>query len=125
MIGDLGGIDQHRLAGLVLAVEHAQRIGVAALQALRAQLAGVRVEKLDQQLEVCRPAVGVADRVQLQLVGGDARRRAYQRVLERDHLGVDRRVLGPEHLDAELVVLAEAPALHRGVAKHGRRRTSS
>ena len=95
----------------VLAVEHAQRVGLAPLAALVVELVDAGVDELDEQLPR-RPGRQVASPIefssQLEL------RHAAQpvpAVLQRDHLGVDRRVGRADHLDAELVVLAGAAAL--------------
>ena len=70
------------------------------------------VEPRAEPLDVGRPAVAVADRVQLELVVGDAEI-AEQRVVEMEHLGVERGVVGADRLDRELPVLAIAPATGR------------
>ena len=64
-----------------------------------------------EQRAVGRAAGRVADRVELQLEAVEQAELAEPGRLQRDHLGVDGRVVGAERLDAELPVLAVAAAL--------------
>ena len=120
VVGDRGRRGEHGLAGLVLAVEHPQRVRVAAFEALLAELGAVRIEERGQKLDVGGPADLVPDRVYEQPQAGHRDVRVPAR-LERDQLGVDRGILAPDRLGTELVVLPEAPPLHRVVAEHGHR----
>ena len=79
------------------------------------------VQPCGQALDVRGPTLGVADRVQQQLVVRDSQA-GKQLVVELDHLGVDRRVGGADRLDGELPVLAVAAALRRRVPVHRRDR---
>jgi hypothetical protein len=88
-----------------------KRIAVPPLAALLAQLVPVLVDELHQQLDVGRPADGVADRVQLQAQAGHAAA-PVPPALQGDHLGIDGGIVRADHLHAELVVLARPAALH-------------
>ena len=76
---------------------------------------GVLLEPGPQPVEIGGPAFSVADGVQLEPVVGDAEA-AEQRVVELDHLRIERGVLGADRLDIQLPVLAEAPLLRTPVA---------
>ena len=101
------------LHALVLHVEDAQRRGRALRARLGVELGLVLVEPGGEPLDVRRPAVGVADRVEVEHAVPDAEPVGQRRV-ELDDLGVDRRVVGADRLDRELPVLA-VPALLRAV----------
>ena len=75
------------------------------------------VEPPGKSLDVCRTAVGVADRVDLEHVVGHADA-AQELCVELDHLGVDRRIVGTDRLDRELPVLAVTAALRPVVPPH-------
>ena len=75
------------------------------------------VEPAIQPLEVGRPALSVTDRVELELEAGHAQP-PEQVGVQRDQLGVDRRIVGADCLHRELPVLAEAAALRRRVTPH-------
>ena len=75
------------------------------------------VEPALEPLEVGGPALTVADRVELKLVLRDVQP-AQDVCVQRDQLGVDRRVVGADRLDRELPVLAVAAALRRRIAVH-------
>ena len=68
-----------------------------------------------QALEVRGPALGVADRVELEPVLGDPEP-AEERVVQLDDLGVAGRVVGADRLDVELPVLAKPALLRSAVA---------
>ena len=106
-------------AAFDLAVEGAQRVGGGALAALAAELVGVALEELAQQLDVGRPALGVAHAVDGQREVADLEL-VVDLAEHGDDLGVDHGVVGAQRFGAELVVLAVAPGLGALVAEHGR-----
>ena len=77
------------------------------------------VEPDVQPLDVVRPALLVADRVELQLPFGDADP-AQELDVQLDELGIDRGVGGTDRLDRPLPVFAIAAAAGRAVAVHRR-----
>ena len=79
----------------------------------------MRVQPLVQPLHVGGPAVCIADRVQEQLVLGDADGPEQFRI-ELDHLRVDERIGASDHLERQLVVLAVAAPAGPAVAIHRR-----
>jgi len=81
------------------------------------ELASVPLEPFVQLLEICRSAVPVTDRVQLEPPTVDAEP-PQQLGVELDHLRVERRVVGAHSLDVQLPELAELSALRRGVPVH-------
>ena len=121
-------VDEQRRVGELgpdlgaLVVEHAQRVE------LRAPAGGlVEVEPgevLAQQVAVGRAAVGVAQRGQLQPVAAQAER-AEALVGHGDDLGVQRRVVDADRLDADLLQLPVAPGLGPLVAEERARRSAA
>ena len=79
---------------------------------------GVLLEPGPQPVEIRGPAFSVADGVQLEPVVGDPEA-GEQRVVELDHLRIERGVLGADRLDIQLPVLAEASLLRTPVAVDG------
>ena len=106
-------LDRSRLRRDV--VQRAERIAGCLVARCLVQFGRVLFEPRLQALEVGGPALGVPDRVQLEPVLGRAEPRE-QRVVELDHLGVERGILRPDRLDVELPVLAVAALLRTAVA---------
>ena len=102
-----------RLRGDV--VERAQRITRRLLACAVVEVAGVLLEPGPQAFEVRGPALGVADRVELETVLVDPEP-TEERVVQLDHLGVAGRVVRADRLDVELPVLAKAALLRSAVA---------
>ena len=120
MVGDQRGAADDLLVALVLGVEDAQRVDVEPRLRVLRELAAEALEVLDEQRPIGRTARPVADRVELQLEAAQQAELAEPGRLQRDHLGIDGRVVRAERLDAELPVLAVATALGAGVAEHRR-----
>ncbi len=93
------GVDQLGLHLGPLVVEHPQRVDRRARPGLVVQVQPL--QEADQQLAVLRPARGVAQRGQLQVVVGEPEA-AEPRVGERDELGVQGGVVDAEGLHADL-----------------------
>ena len=118
---DLRRVGQGRLHLFALHVEDAQRRRRPLLPRLVVEHVFVFVQPGVEPLEVGRPAVAIADRVQLQPVVRHAEP-PKQFVVELDQLGVDGGVVRADRFDGRLVVLAEAAFLRRRVAVHRRNR---
>ena len=115
-VDEHGALARHRNAVRVLAVEHAQWILVPRLLVLVAQSVDVGRQMCAQLFHV-RGATGrVAHRVDEESKTGEADR-LVETVSQRDDFDVHGGVLGAEHLDAELVVLAVTALLGTLVAK--------
>src|SRR5690606_24600482 len=97
-----------------LVVEHPQRIELGAAAGLLVQRQ--REEELLEQLAVAGTAGVVAERGDLEPEAVEAER-AEARVGDRDDLGVQRRVVDADGLDADLLQLAVAPGLGTLVAE--------
>ena len=108
------------LVALVLGVEDAQRIDVEARLRVLRELAAEALQIGHEQRAIGRAAGAVADRVELELEAVEQPELGEPGRLQRDHLGVDGRIVRAERLDAELPVLAVAAALGAGVAEHRR-----
>ena len=110
---DHRGLAQHLLNRrwlLVEIVEHAEWVRHGLLARRCVQALGVRLEPRPELLEVGRTTVPASDRVELELVPGHPEP-VQQRVVELDHLGVERRIVGADRLDGQLPELAVAAAL--------------
>ncbi len=81
----------------------------------------VLLQPLAEARDVRGPAFPAADRVERQAELRDSEP-SEQRVVELDHLGVDRRVVRPDRLDGQLPVLPETATLRRRIPVHGRDR---
>ena len=108
------------LVALVLGVEDAQRVDVEPRLRVLRELAAEALEVVHEQRAVGGPAGAVADRVELELEAVEQAELGVPGRLQRDHLGVDGRVVRAERLHAELPVLAVAAALGPRVAEHRR-----
>ena len=118
-LADLGSLLEGSAHLRVLDVEDLQGAGRPLVAGLLVEELGVRVQPLVQPLHVGGPAVCIADRVQEQLVLGDADGPEQFRI-ELDHLRVDDRVAASDHLERQLVVLAVAAPAGAAVAIHRR-----
>ena len=121
LLGDVGEVVQHqRCRGRHLAhvralvVEHPQRVDLGAAPGVLVEVEAE--QELLQQLPVLRPARLVAE-------GGDLQpepvepQRPETRVGDRDDLGVQRGIVDPDRLDADLLQLAVPPGLRTLVAE--------
>ena len=116
-LADLRRALEQLLHAFALDVEHAQRRRRPLRARLVVQLGVVLVEPVREPFDVRRPALLVADRVQLERVPRYLE--ALQQVgVELDHLGVDGRVVGADRLDRELPVLAVPSLLRTVVPPH-------
>ena len=120
-LADLRRIPERSADGLVLDVEDAQRARRTLLLRVVVEDVHVLVEPLVQTLHVGRPAVAVADRVELELVSRHAEI-AEQHVVVVDDLGVDCGIRRADALERQLVMLAKPAALWSRVAVHRRDR---
>ena len=120
-LADLRCAGERRTDAGALDVEHAERARRALLPRFVVERRVVRVEPLDELLDVGRAAVRVADRVELQLPLLHAEPPEHLDV-QLDHLCVDRRVVGADRLDRLLPMLAIAALLRRRVPVHRRLR---
>ena len=116
-VTDLGCSCEHALDTVALHVEHTQRSRGTLGAGLIVQLRVVLVEPRAEFLDVGRPAVPIADRVQVQCVVGDPYA-TQQFAVELDELGVDGGIVGADRLDGELPVLPIAAALRAVVTPH-------
>ena len=119
-LSDLGRALQHLLYVTRLrveVVEHAERTGGRLLSRRRVEPIHVRVEPFAQTREICRPAFATADRIEGERELGDAQPNE-ERMVELDHLGVDRRIVRADRLDRELPVFPVATSLRRRVPVH-------
>ena len=127
LLGDIGqvveqhrGIGRHRAHLGPLVVEHPQRVDLGAPS-------GVLVEvelkqELLQQFPILRAAAVIAQRGDFQPEPVEAQR-AETGVGDRDHLGVQRRVVDADRLDTDLLQLAVAAGLRTLVAEERARVT--
>src|SRR6185436_6588221 len=88
-----------------LRIEYAQRVLVERRLAVGRQLTPVRFQVLAQRGNVPRPVVGLTQRVEPKRDLAQPER-AIELPAQRDHLDVEIRVVGAEHLDADLIELA-------------------
>ena len=109
-LGDPRCRGDDRGIGWPLRIEHAQRVLVERDLALRGEVAAVGLEVRLQRSNVSSAVVGFAQRVEQEGDPGEAER-LVELPAEGDHLDVEQRILGAEHLDAHLVELAVATAL--------------
>ena len=103
----------------VLGVEQAQRVVAHARAGVLVERVEVVLQVAHQQLAVGPARVGVAHAADAQAQPGHLQA-AQDAVEQRDHLGVEQRVVAADGLGAELPVLAVAAALGRLVAEHRR-----
>ena len=98
-------LDRGRLGGDV--VEGAERVARSLLPRCLVEFSRVLLEPRAQLLQVRGAALRVADGIQLEPVLRHAEA-PEERVVELDHLGVERRILRADRLDVQLPVLAVA-----------------
>ena len=114
-------VDELRLHASALVVEHPQRVDLGAATGLLVEVeAG---EELLEQRAVGRPARGVAEGVESAAGTGSGPAPRKPASADGDHLGVERRVVDAERLDADLAEVAVAAGLRPLVAEEGARRT--
>ena len=99
-----------RAIPIALGVEHTQRVALERGTRLFAQRVAGRHEVLAQRVDVPGSVIGFAEAVDEQLHLAQAQR-PVELPCEGDHLDVEVRVVGAQHLDADLVELAVTPAL--------------
>ncbi len=95
------GLPGNQFAALLLAVEHAQRVCLLAMQAIFAKVLSVVIKIVDKLCTVCRPAVRAAKRVQLER----SVRKAYSsHTIYHDvyHLDIGRGLSRADEFDANL-----------------------
>jgi hypothetical protein len=118
VVGDLRGVDDHRSGGLRLRVEDPHRVPGDPLLVIGCELGQPAAEVPLEHGDVGGPVIRGAHRVDLEVAdeaeGGQELRG------DSDDLDVEVRVGGPDRLDADLVVLAEAAGLHVLVAERRR-----
>ena len=127
LLGDVGQVvEQHRRVGRhrphlgPLVVEHPQRVDLGAPAGFLVEVE--RKQELLQQLPILRAAAVIAQRGDLQPEPVQAQR-AEPGVGDGDHLGVQRRVVDADRLDADLLQLAVAAGLRALVAEERARVT--
>ncbi len=109
---------QDRPVARILAVEDAQRIALEPSAAVLGQPLAAGLEVVDQPLAVGAPALGVAQRVQLEGHLGAKAQRLEDAPADRDHLDVGLGLGRAQHLDVDLVELAQPALLRPLVAEH-------
>ena len=111
-------LGQDRLIDRLLRIEDAQRIAFEPRAALRRQRLAVPGEVGDECRAIGAPALGIAQRIDLERdVGGDAEGLENGEAAG-DRLGVGERMGGPDQLDVDLVELPVAAFLRPLVAEH-------
>ena len=111
---------QQRADSRAPCVEHAKWTHSRLGSGIFIELSIVRDKERLQLGQVGRPALGAANRVEIE---ADARgaERIERRDHDRDQLGVDRRIVGADRLGADLRELPQSALLRLRVAEHRRR----
>ena len=104
------------VGGAAAAVEHAQRVDLGAHPGGLVEIEPE--QELLQRLSIARPALVVTQRGDLQPEPSQPES-AIALVGDRDDLGVERRVVDTDRLDADLLQLAVAASLRAFVAEEG------
>ena len=95
-----------------------KRVALEAGLAVGRQPVAIGGEIADQPVAIGVPAVRIAQRVELEAHMLGEAERAQNLGAERDHLDVGERLRRADHLDVDLVELAQAPLLRPLVAEH-------